>query len=158
MHPRRPAPGRRRRPGWRGAPRSFAIATALLAFTASVGTGGCATEAGVAFQGARHYASGTALLDRGEDERAVAALERAARLVPHASEVRNHLGIAYWRTGRFDAARDAFESALALDCTNEAARANLAALEQRGEAAAGSPQGVDRRRAARAEEDGRDGG
>lgn len=105
---------------------------------------GCAS-----FEGARLYGSGSAALDRGDSARAIADFERAAELVPQASEVQNHLGIAYLSTGRTDEARTAFERALELDCENGAARHNLRALElraaeQRAEArpageAAGAP-------------------
>lgn len=74
------------------------------------------------------YRSGTAALDRGDAVHAVADLERAAALAPGASHIQNHLGIAYEQVGRRDDARRAYESAVALDCENEAAQANLAAL------------------------------
>ena len=79
---------------------------------------------------AQHYAEGSAALDRGEVERAIAELERAAALVPHASEVQNHLGLAYTAAMREDQALRAFERALELDCDNAAARSNLLAAER----------------------------
>jgi Flp pilus assembly protein TadD len=91
------------------------IAAAILALAP-----GCAT-----WRGARLYESGSAALDRGDSARAVADLERAAELVPHASEVQNHLGLAYASDGRPDDARHAFERAVELDCDNEAAARNL---------------------------------
>jgi Flp pilus assembly protein TadD len=79
-----------------------------------------------AIEGARLYREGTHALDRGDAEQAVIALERAAERAPEASEVQNHLGLAYLALGRRGAARLAFERALALDCANDAARHNLA--------------------------------
>ncbi len=76
-------------------------------------------------QAARLYNEGTAALDRGDAAGAVDALERAAELAPRASEVQNHLGIAYLEAGRRDDALAAFERATRLDCDNEAARSNL---------------------------------
>lgn len=92
----------------------------LLVLAAAVALAGCST-----FRGARLYHEGTAALDRGDAVAAVAALERAAELVPRVSEVQNHLGLAYRAAGRPEEARRAFERALALDCDNRAARRNL---------------------------------
>jgi Flp pilus assembly protein TadD len=64
-------------------------------------------------------------LDQGDTAQAVNDLEQAARLAPGASEVRNHLGLAYWAAGNRSAARRSFEQAIALDCDNRAARRNL---------------------------------
>ena len=89
---------------------------------------GCQSAPVLAWQGARHYASGNAALDRGEAQTAIGEFERAAELVPHASEIRNHLGLAYWAAGQPDRARQAFEIALELDCENEASKLNLARL------------------------------
>jgi Flp pilus assembly protein TadD len=83
---------------------------------------GCAS-----LRGARLYASGSDALERGEVEVAIERLERAAALVPHASEIQNHLGLAYARAGRPDDARRAFTRAVELDCRNAAARHNLKA-------------------------------
>jgi Flp pilus assembly protein TadD len=98
--------------------RPLALALALL-LSAALALG-CAT-----WRGARLYASGSEALERGETARAVADLEQAAQLVPHASEVQNHLGLAYAAAGRPDDARHAFERAVELDCDNEAAARNL---------------------------------
>ena len=87
---------------------------------------GCA-----AVEGHRHFETGNAALDRGDAMLAVAEFERAARLVPEASEVQNHLGIAYAAAGRPDAALAAFERAVALDCDNRAAKENLRAARAR---------------------------
>lgn len=93
---------------------------------------GCAS-----LEGARLYNRGTEALDRGEPARAAADLERAAELVPQASEVQNHLGLAYAALGRDADAERAFRRAVELDCDNAAARENLHAAEQR--AARGTP-------------------
>jgi Flp pilus assembly protein TadD len=85
-------------------------------------TAGCAH-----YQGARLYQSGTEALDRGEPERAVADLEGAAARVPEASEIQNHLGLAYAAAGRDEDALQAFRRAVALDCENHAAQQNLRA-------------------------------
>lgn len=77
--------------------------------------------------GARLYARGTQALDAGRPERAVADLEAAARLLPEASQVQNHLGLAYARTGRDADALGAFQRAVDLDCDNDAAQHNLRA-------------------------------
>lgn len=79
---------------------------------------------------ARHYAAGTRALDRGDAAVAIAELERAAALRPAASEIRNHLGLAYWSGGREGAALRELERAVELDCDNEAARVNLARLQR----------------------------
>ena len=87
---------------------------------------GCAS-----FQASRLYGSGSEALERGETARAIADLERAAELLPHASEVQNHLGLAYDAAGRPEEAQRAFERAVELDCDNEAARHNLEFAERR---------------------------
>jgi Flp pilus assembly protein TadD len=93
---------------------------------------GCA-----AVSGHRHFERGNAALDRGDAALAVAELERAAALVPEASEVQNRLGIAYAAAGRHAEALAAFERAVALDCDNRAAAANLAAARARAGASGG---------------------
>jgi Flp pilus assembly protein TadD len=95
-------------------PVAFALAVALLS--------GCAT-----LEGYRHFQLGTAALDGGDLARAVVELELAARLAPERSEIFNHLGIAYAAAGRPQDALSAFERAVALDCDNREAAANLAA-------------------------------
>ena len=79
---------------------------------------------GRAMDGARFYSAGTRSLEAGDAATAVAELSRAADLVPHASEIQNHLGMAYWTLGELSAAESAFDQALVLDCENEAARLN----------------------------------
>ena len=105
------------------------MTTALrLAAALAVGLAlcGCAS-----FQGARLYRSGTDALERGETARAIADLERAAGLVRHASEVQNHLGLAYEAAGRPEAAQRAFERAVELDCNNAAALYDQEVAERR---------------------------
>jgi Flp pilus assembly protein TadD len=97
-----------------------------LALALSPGLAGCAS-----LEAARLYRSGTAALDAGEAERAVADLERAGTLAPQASEVQNHLGLAYAAAGRPGDAERAFRRALELDCENAAARENLRAAQLR---------------------------
>jgi Flp pilus assembly protein TadD len=87
---------------------------------------GCAS-----FEGARLYRSGTRALDSGDTGRAMADLERAARLVPQGSEIQNHLGLAYATAGREDAALAAFSRAVEIDCDNLAAQGNLEAARRR---------------------------
>jgi Flp pilus assembly protein TadD len=77
------------------------------------------------------YQSGTRALDRGNSRQAVADLERAAELLPEASEVQNHLGLAYQAAGRERDAEFAFRRAVALDCGNAAAVENLRIAEAR---------------------------
>lgn len=100
------------------------LATVLL-FAVGVGLG-CS-----AWRGARLYQSGTNALRQGDVDASVSDLERAAELVPHASEVQNHLGLAYEADGRETDALAAFERAVDLDCDNVAAQTNLSRL--RGE-------------------------
>lgn len=108
------------RGSYKGAVRAL-IPKAMLLAMGLVAATGCAE-----FRGARLYHSGSEALDRGDPAQAIADLERAAELAPHASEVRNHLGLAYAAAGRSDDAIASFELALVLDCDNEAARRNLA--------------------------------
>ena len=81
------------------------------------------------FRAARLYQSGTGALDRGDSRQAIAELERAAELSPEASEVQNHLGLAYQAAGRKTDAEFAFRRAVALDCGNAAAVENLRVVE-----------------------------
>jgi Flp pilus assembly protein TadD len=83
------------------------------------------SSACASYRGARLYQSGTEALDRGEVEVAIVDLERAALLVAHASEIQNHLGLAYTQAGRHAAAFAAFRRAVDLDCGNAAAEQNL---------------------------------
>jgi Flp pilus assembly protein TadD len=80
------------------------------------------------------YQSGTNALDRGDSRQAIVELERAAALEPEASEVQNHLGLAYQAAGRESDAELAFRRAVALDCGNAAALENLRVVEARAQA------------------------
>jgi tetratricopeptide (TPR) repeat protein len=86
---------------------------------------GCAS-----WRGAKLYQSGSEALDRGDVELAISDLQRAARLVPDASQVQNHLGLAYTAAGREQDAIAAFEEAVDLDCENDAAGRNLVAARR----------------------------
>ena len=77
------------------------------------------------------YQSGTNALDRGDTAAAIAQLESAADLLPEASEVQNHLGLAYQAAGRERDAERAFRRAVALDCGNAAAVENLRVVQAR---------------------------
>lgn len=101
-----------------------ALAIAALCALLAAGCG--------SIEGARLYRDGTQALERGDAEQAVIALERAAERVPEASEVQNHLGLAYLTLGRRGEARLAFERAVALDCANQAALHNLEILRAEG--------------------------
>ena len=83
------------------------------------------------FRAARLYQSGTSALDRGDSTQAVVDLEHAAELLPEASEVQNHLGLAYQAAGREHDAEFAFRRAVSLDCGNAAAVENLRVVEAR---------------------------
>jgi len=99
-----------------------------LALALALVTTACQTAPVRVWRGAGHFSAGTDALVAGQGERAVAELEQAAELVPGASEIRNHLGLAYLAEGRERDARAAFTSAIELDCGNRAARQNLEAL------------------------------
>jgi tetratricopeptide (TPR) repeat protein len=105
----------------------------LLCLPLIVWVAGCAQ-----IEGARLYRNGTAALEGGDPERAIADLELAAERVPEASEIQNHLGLAYAAAGRDDAALQAFQRAVDLDCENRAAQQNLRAAV-RHKSLAGSP-------------------
>lgn len=96
----------------------------LVALCGPAPLAGCAS-----FEAMRAFQRGTAALDRGQAVLAVDELERAAALAPEASAVQNHLGIAYEAAGRPADALRAYERAVALDCENQAASRNLAALQ-----------------------------
>lgn len=98
---------------------SFLIAMILLSGV------GCAS-----YTAARLYLRGTQELDRGEIAQAITTLEAAAVQAPQASEIQNHLGIAYREAGENEKALQAFRRAVELDCRNEAAQHNLKLAEQ----------------------------
>ncbi len=83
------------------------------------------------YTGARLYVRGTQELDRGEVAQAIATLETAAAYAPDASEIQNHLGIAYREAGDNEKALRAFRRAVDLDCTNQAAQHNLKSFESK---------------------------
>lgn len=94
----------------------------LLALLAA----GCAT-----WEGARLYQSGSEALERGDTDDALRDLTAAAALVPEASEIHNHLGLAQLQAGEPEQALRSFERAVQLDCDNRAASENLARTERR---------------------------
>ena len=87
--------------------------------------GGCQSAPMRAWQGAQHFSAGDAALEREDPQEAIRELTLAATLVPHATEIQNHLGLAYWKAGDELAAVRAFEAALEIDCDNQPARVNL---------------------------------
>lgn len=91
---------------------------------------GCESTLMQTLRGARDYSAGSKALERGDSARAVVLLSQAAALVPRASEIQNHLGLAYWADGDRDRARIAFDRAIELDCDNAAARRNRRLLEE----------------------------
>ena len=122
------------RPRWparpRG-PRPVAVVLLVLVVCGALAAAGCASveASSRTFRGARLFVSGTEALNAGDLAQAVDELERAAALAPEASEIRNHLGLAYWASGDAQRARSAFEASLVLDCENAAARHNLTRLD-----------------------------
>lgn len=105
----------------------------------ALATTACQTAPVRVWRGAGHFSAGTDALVAGQGARAVAELEQAAELVPGASEIRNHLGLAYLAEGREREARAAFASAIELDCGNWAARQNLEVLQEQTSQAATRP-------------------
>lgn len=81
------------------------------------------------FRAAQLYQSGTQALEEGDASRAVLQLREAAQLEPDASEIQNHLGLAYAAQGEHVLAHEAFQRAVDLDCENQAAQQNLAAAK-----------------------------
>lgn len=98
------------------------------------GASGCAS-----LEAARLYQTGSQALEQGQTDLAIQDLERAADLLPRASEVQNHLGIAYLEAGRTADAEGAFRRAVDLDCTNAAAVRNLRVVEARAVDSVGTP-------------------
>ena len=107
------------------APPSLRAGLAALALVLCLAAGaGCSS-----WRGAQLYQSGTVALDRGDPAAAVRDLEQAATLLPGASQVFNHLGIAYTELARPEDALAAFQRAVVLDYDNLAASENLAVAE-----------------------------
>ena len=65
------------------------------------------------------FQEGCRLLASSSAHAAVVALERARDLEPDKGSIRETLGRAYFRTGRFDAARAEFERAVEIDPVND---------------------------------------
>lgn len=101
-------------------------AVCALACASTLPLTGCAS-----WRGVRLYQSGTRALEAGDVEGALADLQQAAHLVPEASEIQNHLGLAWLAAGDEMRALQSFDRALALDCDNRAAGENRARLEAR---------------------------
>lgn len=107
-----------------------------LLVLAPIGCGGIAPVR--SFRAAQYYAEGTRALEASDGPRAIEALEQAASLMPEASEIQNHLGLAYWSVEREADALRSLERAVLLDCANEAARSNLERLREARASLAGS--------------------
>lgn len=71
------------------------------------------------------YQEGLKLLDGSNVHAAVVALERARELEPDKGSVRETLGRAYFRTGRFGAAGAEFAKAVEIDPVNDYAHFGL---------------------------------
>jgi Flp pilus assembly protein TadD len=71
------------------------------------------------------YQEGVRLLDGANAHAAVVALERARDLEPEKGSIRETLGRAYFRTGRFGAASAEFAKAVELDPVNDYAHFGL---------------------------------
>jgi Flp pilus assembly protein TadD len=65
------------------------------------------------------YRRGMALLEDGHYHQAAVPLARAADLEPDKTSIREALGRAYFRTGRFEAARGEFEAVVERAPTND---------------------------------------
>ncbi len=107
----------------------------VLSLVCSIGCG--------ALEGPRLHVQGTEALERGEYSEAREALSQAAVLVEHptqASQVQNHLGLAYLGEGKNELAAQAFRRAIDLDCRNEAAKHNLEVIAGTRSGSAGNGQ------------------
>jgi Flp pilus assembly protein TadD len=70
---------------------------------------------------------------RGDNDEALAALERAAELAPQSGVMRYHLGMAQMKAGQHDKAKQSLEKALAMTPRfpgSDEARASLATLQK----------------------------
>ncbi len=74
------------------------------------------------------YQQGTIALNAGDAELAISRVGEAGHLLPDASQIQNHLGLAFLATGQREKALTAFQRAVELDCSNAAAVHNLAAV------------------------------
>jgi len=84
----------------------------------------------------RAYQQGAELLGAANPHAAVTALERARALEPAKASIREALGRAYFRSGRFGAASAEFTQAIGLDPVNDYALFGLGlSLLRRGDAA-----------------------
>jgi len=71
------------------------------------------------------FTEGSRLLASSNPHAAAVALERARDLEPEQGSIREALGRAYFRCGRFPAARSEFERAVAIDPVNDYAHFGL---------------------------------
>jgi Flp pilus assembly protein TadD len=71
------------------------------------------------------YQEGSRLLQSGDHHAAVVSLERARELEPEKGSIREALARAYFRAGRFQAARQEFEKVVELDPVNDYAHFGL---------------------------------
>ena len=71
------------------------------------------------------YQEGSRLLEGANPHAAVVALERARDLEPEKASIREALGRAYFRCGRFPAARSEFAHAVEIDPVNDYAHFGL---------------------------------
>ena len=107
----------------------------LISFL-SLSVAGC-----TGFRAARLYQEGTEALNAGNAELAIVRLGEAEQLEPDASEIQNHLGLAFAATGQHEKALSAFQRAVDLDCSNAAAVHNLAAAQSSRALAKTEPPG-----------------
>jgi Flp pilus assembly protein TadD len=77
------------------------------------------------------FQEGSRLLESANAHAAALVLERARALEPDKGSIRETLGRAYFRTGRFVAARDEFARAVELDPVNDYALFGLGLCELR---------------------------
>jgi Flp pilus assembly protein TadD len=77
------------------------------------------------FEAYHAFQEGTHLLETSNTHAACVALERARRLEPEQGSIREALARAYYRCGRFDAARLEFAKAVEIDPVNDYAHFGL---------------------------------
>jgi tetratricopeptide (TPR) repeat protein len=78
--------------------------------------------------GGAHANLGLILRNAGRHDESIAALEQAVKVSPQQPVFFNQLGVSYRHKGLFDKARQAYESALALDADYADAHLNLGVL------------------------------